>query len=69
MRISEINLYNTKLNKNISFQSKQILTKPNMQPKIDLFCKSPEIKEGIMNKYINLRDKFSEELYPKFKGE
>ena len=66
MRIQEINFYNTKQNNKITFQSKTFLTKPNLQPKIDLFCKSPEVKEGLMNKFINLREELSKDLYPKF---
>ena len=31
---------------------------------MDLFCKSSKIKEALMNKFISLRESFSEKLYP-----
>ena len=65
MKIINIDSYNVK-NKyyNVKFQSKPILTKTKIQPKMDLFCKSSEIKEALMNKFISLRESFSEKLYP-----
>ena len=51
-------------NKNINFKSKTILTKVKNQPKIDMFCKSNEVKSALMEKFISLRDSFSEKLYP-----
>ena len=65
MKIEKINSYN--FNK-ITFKSnKNILLKNNNVLKSDIFCKSPEVKEGIMNKFVNLRDNFSELLYPLMK--
>ena len=66
MNISKINFYNFSNNKknNINFKSNPILTKVKIEHKMDLFCKSPEIKEALMNKFVKLRDCFSEKLYP-----
>ena len=65
MKIFKTENYNfNKKNYSINFQSKSILTKTKIQPKMDLFCKSPEIKEALMNKFIKLRESFSEKLYP-----
>ena len=65
MKIFKIENYNlNRKNNNINFQLKPILTKTKIQPKIDLFCKSSELKEALMNKFVNLREKFSEKLYP-----
>ena len=46
--------------------SKLFLTKPITENKIDMFCKSKEVKEGLRNKFLKLRDSFSEKLYPAF---
>ena len=62
MKVLKIESYNSK-NK-INFKQKQILTKPNLTSKIDMFCKSKEVKNSLMNKFIKLRDKFSEILLP-----
>ena len=65
MKIEKINSYN--FNK-ITFKSnKNILTKNNKVLKPDIFCKSPEVREGLMNKFIKLRDEFSDLLYPLMK--
>ena len=62
MKVLKIESYNSK-NK-INFKQKQILTKPNLTSKIDMFCKSKEVKNSLMNKFIKLRDEFSEILLP-----
>ena len=65
MKILKTEIYNlNKKNNNINFQSKPILTKTKIQPKMDLFCKSSELKEALMNKFVKLRESFSEKLYP-----
>ena len=43
---------------------KQTLTKVPYQPKIDMFCKSKEVFIALRNKFLKLRDSFSETLYP-----
>ena len=63
MQIFKIDSINRK-NNNINFQSKRTLTRVKIQPKMDMFCKSPEIKEALMNNFIKLRDGFAEKLYP-----
>ena len=64
MKILSIESFYIKNNKNINFKSKPILTKVKNQPKIDMFCKSNEVKSALMEKFINLRNSFSEKLYP-----
>ena len=64
MKVLKIESNTIKKNNNIKFKSKSVLTKTKIQPKMDLFCKSPEIKEAFMNKFVNLRENFSEKLYP-----
>ena len=51
MQIFKIDSINRK-NNNINFQSKRTLTRVKIQPKMDMFCKSPEIKEALMNNFI-----------------
>ena len=62
MKVLKIESYNNK-NK-INFKQKQILTKPNLTSKIDMFCKSNEVKNIFMDKFISLRDKFGDVIYP-----
>ena len=62
MKILKIESCN-KIN-NVNFKQKYILTKPNLTSKIDMFCKSSEVKNSLMNKFINQRDNFSEVFYP-----
>ena len=57
MKISKIANY-----PKITFKSKISLTKPNLAPKIDMFCKSKE-SVNFMSNFLNLRDKFSDKLY------
>ena len=38
------------------------LTKPITENKIDMFCKTKEVKEVLRNKFLNIRDIFSENL-------
>ena len=42
------------------------LTKPLITPKIDMFCKSAEVRKGLENKFIELRESFAEKLYPAY---
>ena len=64
MQISKINFYNFNSKNNINFKSKPILTKTKLEPKIDMFFKSTEIKKVTMDRFINLRDSFAEKLKP-----
>ncbi len=64
MKILNIESFHIKNNKNIKFKSKPFLTNVKNQPKIDMFCKSNEVKSAFMEKFINLRNSFSEKLYP-----
>jgi len=65
MKILKIDYLENNYN-NINFKSKPILTNKKIKPKMDLFCKSQEIKEGLMKKFIKLRDSFAEKYYPAF---
>ena len=64
MKILKIESFYIKNNKNINFKSKPILTNVKNQPKIDMFCKSNEVKSVLMENFIKLRNSFSEKLYP-----
>lgn len=64
MQISKINFYNFNSKNNINFKSKPILTKTKLEPKIDMFFKSTEIKKVTMDRFINLRDSFAKKLKP-----
>lgn len=64
MKVLKIESFYIKNNKNINFKSKPFLTKVKNQPKIDMFCKSNEVKSALMENFINLRNSFSEKLYP-----
>ena len=67
MKVLKIELNNNrKLNKII--KTNNFLTKSNLVSKIDMFCKSSEVKIGLMNRFIKLRDEFGDKLYPVIKN-
>ena len=61
MKVQKIDIITKKININ---KTNKILTKPNLTPKIDMFCKSKEVIRALENKFVNLRENFSEKLYP-----
>ena len=56
MKVLKIESFN-KINSIV--KTNNLLTKPVLTSKIDMFCKSP-VKESVMSKFINLRENFSE---------
>ena len=59
MKILKINPY---IN-STSFKSKPVLTKALKTSKIDMFCKSNEVKEALNKNFVKLRDEFSKNWY------
>ena len=61
MKIQKIN--SIKLT-NLKYIKNKTLTKPNLTPKIDMFCKSNEVIRALNTKFLNLREDICKELYP-----
>ena len=62
MKVLKINKLNTSNTANINFKANPVIKNVRIKPKNDIFIKSKGL--NMMEKFINLRENFSEKLYP-----
>ena len=62
MKVLKINKLNTSNTANIIFKANPVIKNVRIKPKNDIFIKSKGL--NMMEKFINLRENFSEKLYP-----